>query len=75
MSKSEHEEAGSMNKPISILVVSSEIRNRNSLRDVLDREGCATIYVSTVGECKEVFANQNVDLVFCDRVAIGLLLP
>lgn len=56
-----------MNKPISILVVSSEIRNRNSLRDVLDREGCKTIYVSTVGEYKEMFANQNVDLVFCDH--------
>lgn len=56
-----------MIKPISILVVSSEIRNRDSLRDVLDQEGGKTIYVSTVGECKEVFASQNVDLVFCDR--------
>jgi DNA-binding NtrC family response regulator len=56
-----------MNKPISILVVSSEIRNRNSLRDVLNRQGCKTIHASTVGECEEVFANQSVDLVFCDR--------
>ena len=50
-----------------MLVVSSEIRNRNSLRDVLNQEGCKTIYVLTVGECKEVLASQNVDLVFCDR--------
>ena len=56
-----------MNKPISIVVVSSEIRKHNSLRDILDREGWKTTYASTVGECGEVFSNQNVDLVFCDR--------
>lgn len=56
-----------MNKPISILVVSAEIRNHNSLRDILDREGWKTIYVSAVSECEEVFSNQSVDLVFCDR--------
>lgn len=56
-----------MNKPISILVVSSEIRNHNSLRDILDREGLKTICASAVGECQEVFASQNIDLVFCDR--------
>ena len=56
-----------MNKPISILVVSSEMQNRNSLRDILNQEGWRTIDASTVGECEEVFTNQNVDLVFCDR--------
>lgn len=56
-----------MNNPISILVVSSEIQNRNSLRDILDREGWKTIPASTVGECEEVFAKQSIDLIFCDR--------
>lgn len=56
-----------MNKPISILVVSSEIRSRNSLKDILDREGWKTICASTVCECEDVFANQSVDLVFSDR--------
>lgn len=56
-----------MNKPISILVVSSEIGNRNSLKDILDREGWKTTCASAIGECEEVLANQSVDLVFCDR--------
>ena len=56
-----------MNKPISILVVTSEIGNRNSLKDILDREGLKTICASAVGECEAVLADQSIDLVFCDR--------
>lgn len=67
MSKRELQEAGGMSKPISILVVSSEIRSRNSLTDILNRGGWKTTCASTLGECEEVFANQMVDLVFCDR--------
>ena len=56
-----------MDKQMPILVVSSEFRNCNALRDILGREGRDTIYASTVGECAEVFANQNIDIVFCER--------
>lgn len=56
-----------MNQPISILVVSSEIRNRDFLRDLLNREGWKTVSASAVGECEEVLANQSIDLVLCDR--------
>jgi DNA-binding NtrC family response regulator len=56
-----------MDQPIPILVVSSEPTNRNSVRDALNREGWKTICASTVGVCEEVLANQNIDLVFCDR--------
>ena len=55
-----------MDKPIPILVVSSEFTNRIALRDILGRKGRKTIYASTVGECKEVFASQNIDIVFCE---------
>lgn len=57
-----------MNNPISILVVSAETTNSYSPKNILNREGWQTISASTVGECEEVFANQNIDLVFCDRV-------
>ena len=57
-----------MDKPIPILVVSSEFRNRRALRDILNREGWETICASTVGECEEVFANKNIDLVFVTEV-------
>jgi DNA-binding NtrC family response regulator len=56
-----------MDKPIPILVVSSEFKNRDALREILKREGWETICASTVGECEEVLASQNTDLVFCDR--------
>jgi DNA-binding NtrC family response regulator len=56
-----------MDKPIPILVVSSEFKNRYALKEILSREGWKTISASTVGECEEVLANQKTDLVFCDR--------
>jgi DNA-binding NtrC family response regulator len=56
-----------MDRAIPILVVSSESKNRHALRDILNQQGWKTICTSTVGECEEVFANQNIDLVFCDR--------
>ncbi|HKW31902.1 MAG TPA: hypothetical protein VJN92_02780 [Candidatus Acidoferrum sp.] len=55
-----------MDKSVPILVVSSEFRNCNALRDILSREGRKTIYASTVGECQKVLANQNFDIVFCE---------
>lgn len=56
-----------MDKPIPILVVSSELGNSNTLGDTIGHEGWKTICASTVGECKGVFANQDIDLVFCER--------
>lgn len=56
-----------MDRPIPILVVSSEFKNRHALRDILNREGWKTICASTVSECEEVFVTRNIDLVFCER--------
>src|SRR5579862_9501656 len=56
-----------MNKPIPILVVSSEFENCDALGDTINEEGWKTICASTVGECRGLFANQNISLVFCDR--------
>lgn len=56
-----------MDRHLPILVVSSEFANRHALRDILSREGWQTICASTVSECEEVFRNQNIDLVFCER--------
>ena len=54
-------------KRAAILVISSDLKNCHALRDILNREGWKAICASTVGECEEVFASQNIDLVFCDR--------
>ena len=56
-----------MDKPIPILVVSSEFENRCALSDLLDREGRRALCASTVSECKELLACQQIDLVFCER--------
>jgi hypothetical protein len=42
-----------MDKPIPILVVWSESKNRYALMEILDREGWKTICASTASECKK----------------------
>jgi DNA-binding NtrC family response regulator len=66
--RKEVKEVCQVNKPIQILVVSSEFTNCDVLKDITHREGWKMFCASTVRECKEVFANQNIDFVFCDRV-------
>jgi len=56
-----------MDMPIPILVVASESKNRCALMEILDREGWKTICASTASECKEVFHNHNIHVVFCER--------
>ena len=50
-----------------ILIVSSELENRRSLVEILEKEGYDAICVSRASECKEVLATQKVELIFCDR--------
>src|SRR6267142_3818980 len=54
-------------KPIQILVVSSEFRNCDVLKDIINREGWEMFCAATVRECGEVLANENIDLVLSDR--------
>lgn len=56
-----------MDKPIPILVVSSEFENWDDLGERINEEGWKTICASTVGECKGLLTNQNIGLVFCER--------
>lgn len=56
-----------MDKPIPILVISSESKNSYALRATLDREGRGAICASTVSECQELLGCQEIGLVFCDR--------
>ena len=56
-----------MDKPVLILVASSESKNRNALMEILDREGWKTICASTASECEEVFNSHNIQVVFCER--------
>jgi DNA-binding NtrC family response regulator len=54
-------------RPVQVLVVSSEPEDRRVLTAILNREGWDTICASQVSECREVLAGLNISLVFCDR--------
>lgn len=56
-----------MDNHIPILVVSSDIKNRHALLDMLSRRGWNTICASTVGECQQMLSGGNFGLVFCER--------
>jgi len=56
-----------VDKPIQILVVSSEFTNCDVLKDIIDREGWKMFCAATVRECGELLAKENIDLVFSDR--------
>ena len=65
--REEVKEVFQVDKPIQILVVSSEFMNCDVLKDIIDREGWKMFCAATVRECREVLANENIDLVFSDR--------
>jgi DNA-binding NtrC family response regulator len=50
-----------------ILVASSYLEMRRSIVTILRRLGADPICASTVSQCREVLAEQNIGLVFCDR--------
>src|SRR5258706_467182 len=65
--REEVKEVFQVDKPIQILVVSSEFTNCDVLKDIMNREGWKMFCAATVRECREVLANENIDLVFSDR--------
>lgn len=56
-----------MDKPIQVLVVSSESTNCDALKDIINREGWKLFWTTTVRESREVLAQDNFNLVFSDR--------
>ena len=65
--REEVKEVFQVDKPIQILVVSSEFTNCDVLKDIINREGWKMVCAATVRESSEVLANENIDLVFSDR--------
>jgi len=65
--REEVKEVFQVDKPIQILVVSPEFTNGDVLKDIINREGWKMFCAATIRECREVLANENIDLVFSDR--------
>jgi DNA-binding NtrC family response regulator len=56
-----------MNLLSQIMVVSSDMESRRNLATILRGLNLDPIGTSTMGECREMLATQNVVLVFCDQ--------
>jgi len=55
-----------MISPFEIVVVSGDLVRRGDLARILTAQGFEPICVPTLRECKEIFAEGRVGLVFCD---------
>jgi DNA-binding NtrC family response regulator len=56
-----------MASPFEILVVSSDLADRDQLTGVLASLGLDPVPTSSLRECREILAQKKVGLVFCDR--------
>ena len=56
-----------MASPFEIVVVSSDLADRDQLTGVLASLGLHPVATSSLRECREILAQKNVELVFCDR--------
>ncbi len=57
-----------MASPFEVVVVSSDLAHRNLLTGVLASLGLDPMPTSSLRECREILAQKNVGLVFCDRL-------
>lgn len=55
------------NSPWEVIVVSSNLENRQNVAEMLFRLGIDPICVSSVDQCRGLPARKNVGLVLCDR--------
>lgn len=56
-----------MDTPWQIVVASSNLEGRRRITTVLVRLGFDPICVSSVSQCREVLAKEQINLIFCDR--------
>jgi CheY-like chemotaxis protein len=60
-----------MSNPWEVLVVSSNLENRQDVAGMLFRLGIDPICVSSIEQCLQVPRRENIGLVFCDRQMKG----
>lgn len=53
--------------PWQVLVASNDLEGRRVLSGILREQGIDPICTSSVHECEEIAASENVGLIFCDR--------
>jgi DNA-binding NtrC family response regulator len=56
-----------MENPWEVLVVSSNLENRQDVAGILFRLGIDPVCLSSVDQCREIPTREAIDLVFCDR--------
>ncbi len=53
--------------PWQILIASADVEDRRAMRNILVKQGLESIAASSVRECEETAAPENVGLIFCAR--------
>ena len=56
-----------MYAPWQVVIASADVEERRAMCDILAKQGLDPIVASTVRECKEIMAQENVGLLFCAR--------
>lgn len=55
-----------MNTPLNVMILSSDLETRRRLKEVLGTNAIDAICSSSIHDCREVVAEDTVNLVFCD---------
>jgi DNA-binding NtrC family response regulator len=56
-----------MNVPWEIMIASADMEERRAMCNILQKQGLEPIVASSVRECEEILAQENVGLIFCAR--------
>ena len=56
-----------MNVPWQIVVASADVEERRAMCNILPKQGLEPIVASSVRECGEIMAQEDVGLIFCAR--------
>lgn len=57
-----------MHNPLEVAIVSSNLRNRQYVANMLSRLGIDSICLASVEQCRQIPRRHNVGLVFCDTL-------
>ena len=56
-----------MNVPWQIVIASADMEERRAMCNILGKQGLEPIVASSIRECEEILARENVGLILCAR--------
>jgi len=56
-----------MNNAWDVVILSTEIESTRTLKETLSRNGMDALWSYSISDCRQLLAERNIGLVFCDR--------